>query len=186
MSRGSHRQRWQWIATRSATAADCSATQFGQSAFLTGLSLFVMAHSLRKRVLEEWRGLPEPEQKADRLLPIRDVLNQLAPKLGLEARLRRRKSFPPGSISSAISSPNIPARLNCTSACWSCMCSSLRSCTSSSDSGNRWSFKNCRHGLEASSSGIFAFVWGNSSNKRQEKLQGRSRSVSPLVNGSKS
>ena len=91
MSRGSHRQRWQWIAARSETAADCSATQFGQSAFLTGLSLFVMAHSLRKRVLEEWRGLPEPEQKADRLLPIREVLNQLAPKLGLEARLREEE-----------------------------------------------------------------------------------------------
>lgn len=50
-----------------------------------------MAHSLRKRVLEEWRGLPEPEEKADRLLPIRDVLNQLAPKLGLEARLREEE-----------------------------------------------------------------------------------------------
>jgi predicted nucleic acid-binding Zn ribbon protein len=91
MSRGSHRQRWQWIATRSATAADCSATQFGQSAFFDRTVLTFMAHSLRRRVLQEWRGLPEPEQKADRLLPIRDVLNQLAPKLGLEARLREEE-----------------------------------------------------------------------------------------------
>ena len=50
-----------------------------------------MEHSFRKRVLEEWRGLPEPDQKVDRLLAIRDVLNQLAPKLGLESRLREEE-----------------------------------------------------------------------------------------------
>jgi len=58
---------------------------------MTGLSFFVMAHSFRKRVLEEWRGLPEPDEKADRVLSIRDVLSQLAPKLGLEARLREEE-----------------------------------------------------------------------------------------------
>ena len=42
---------------------------------------------------EEWRGLPEPEEKADRTLSIREVLVQLAPTLGLEARLREEEIF---------------------------------------------------------------------------------------------
>ena len=67
------------------------ATQFGQSAHLTGLSFFLMEHSFRKRVLEEWRGQPEPDEKVDRLLAVRDVLSQLAPKLGLESRLREEE-----------------------------------------------------------------------------------------------
>jgi predicted nucleic acid-binding Zn ribbon protein len=58
---------------------------------LTGLSFFLMEHSFRKRVLEEWRGLPEPDEKVDRLLAARDVLNQLASKLGLESRLREEE-----------------------------------------------------------------------------------------------
>jgi predicted nucleic acid-binding Zn ribbon protein len=58
---------------------------------MTGMSFFVMAHSFRKRVLEEWRGLPDSEEGPDRVLPIRDVLSQLAPKLGLEARLREEE-----------------------------------------------------------------------------------------------
>ena len=45
-----------------------------------------MAQSFRKRALEEWRGLPEPEEKMDRTLSIREVLVQLAPKLGLGMR----------------------------------------------------------------------------------------------------
>jgi predicted nucleic acid-binding Zn ribbon protein len=52
-----------------------------------------MAQSLRKRALEEWRGLPEPDEKADRTLSIREVLVQLAPKLGLESRLREEEIF---------------------------------------------------------------------------------------------
>jgi predicted nucleic acid-binding Zn ribbon protein len=67
------------------------ATQFGQSAHFAGLSFFLMEHSFRKRVLEEWRGLPELDEKVDRLLAVRDVLNQLAPKLGLESRLREEE-----------------------------------------------------------------------------------------------
>jgi predicted nucleic acid-binding Zn ribbon protein len=49
--------------------------------------------SLRKRVIQEWRGLPQPEEKVDRMLPIRDILVQLAPALGLEARLREEEIF---------------------------------------------------------------------------------------------
>lgn len=50
-----------------------------------------MPQSLRKHVIQEWRGLPEPDQKLDRTLSIREVLAQLAPKLGLEARLREEE-----------------------------------------------------------------------------------------------
>jgi predicted nucleic acid-binding Zn ribbon protein len=50
-----------------------------------------MSSSIRKRAIEEWRGLPEPDGNADRTLPVRDVLAQLAPKLGLEARLREEE-----------------------------------------------------------------------------------------------
>jgi predicted nucleic acid-binding Zn ribbon protein len=50
-----------------------------------------MSQSLRKRVIEEWRGLPEVEKKLDRTLSIREVLVQLAPKLGLEGRLREEE-----------------------------------------------------------------------------------------------
>ena len=49
--------------------------------------------SIRKRVIQEWRGLPQPEEKADRMLSIREVLVQLAPALGLEARLREEEIF---------------------------------------------------------------------------------------------
>jgi len=50
-----------------------------------------MPESLRKRVIEEWRGLPEADAKLDRTLSIREVLVQLAPKLGLETRLREEE-----------------------------------------------------------------------------------------------
>ena len=50
-----------------------------------------MRRSFRRRVLEEWRGLPEPDEKGDRTLPIRELLDQLAPKLGLENRLREEE-----------------------------------------------------------------------------------------------
>ena len=50
-----------------------------------------MPQSLRKRVIQEWRGLPEPEVKQDRILSIREVLVQLAPKLGLEGRMREEE-----------------------------------------------------------------------------------------------
>lgn len=46
-----------------------------------------MKPSLRQKVLEEWRGLPQPEPKADRLASVGAVLKSLAPKLGLGERL---------------------------------------------------------------------------------------------------
>ncbi|HXL26439.1 MAG TPA: hypothetical protein VN952_07135, partial [Chthoniobacterales bacterium] len=46
-----------------------------------------MKKSSRRRALEEWRGLPDSEPKPDRAVLVRDVLAQLAPKLGLENRL---------------------------------------------------------------------------------------------------
>jgi predicted nucleic acid-binding Zn ribbon protein len=50
-----------------------------------------MRQSDRKRVIEEWRGLPEPDEKVDRAMSIREVVNQLAPKLGLDTRLREEE-----------------------------------------------------------------------------------------------
>ena len=50
-----------------------------------------MSQSLRKLVIQEWRGLPELEAKPDRILSFREVLVQLAPKLGLEGRLREEE-----------------------------------------------------------------------------------------------
>ena len=50
-----------------------------------------MRRSFRRQVLEEWRGLPEPDEKGDRSLSIRELLDQLAPKLGLESRLREEE-----------------------------------------------------------------------------------------------
>jgi predicted nucleic acid-binding Zn ribbon protein len=50
-----------------------------------------MRHSFRKRVIEEWRGLPEPDEKVDRIVSVREVLDHLAPKLGLESRLRQEE-----------------------------------------------------------------------------------------------
>jgi predicted nucleic acid-binding Zn ribbon protein len=64
---------------------------FGEVTSLAGPFLFLMAQPLRKRAIEEWRGLPEPEEKLDRTLSVREVLAQLAPKLGLESRLREEE-----------------------------------------------------------------------------------------------
>jgi predicted nucleic acid-binding Zn ribbon protein len=50
-----------------------------------------MRHSLRSRVLEEWRGLPQPDGRADRTVTVGDALKQLAPKLGLANRLREQE-----------------------------------------------------------------------------------------------
>ena len=50
-----------------------------------------MRQSFRKRILEEWRGFPEPDEKVDRTVSVREVLDQLAPKLGLESRLRQEE-----------------------------------------------------------------------------------------------
>jgi len=50
-----------------------------------------MKRSLRRLVLEDWRGLPQPDARPDRLVSVREVLVQLAPKLGLEKRLREEE-----------------------------------------------------------------------------------------------
>ena len=52
-----------------------------------------MKKSFRRRALEEWRGLPDSESKPDRAVLVRDVLAQLAPKLGLENRLREEEKM---------------------------------------------------------------------------------------------
>jgi predicted nucleic acid-binding Zn ribbon protein len=46
-----------------------------------------MKPSLRQKVLEEWRGLPQPDPAADRVTSVGTVLTSLAPKLGLGERL---------------------------------------------------------------------------------------------------
>lgn len=45
---------------------------------------------LRRRVLQEWRGLPS-EKKEDRTTPIFDVLSTVVRKLGLQGRLEEEK-----------------------------------------------------------------------------------------------
>jgi predicted nucleic acid-binding Zn ribbon protein len=50
-----------------------------------------MQDSLRKQIIADWRGLSEPEAKPDRTVSIAAVLDQLAPKLGLESRLREEE-----------------------------------------------------------------------------------------------
>lgn len=46
---------------------------------------------LRRKILEEWRGLAEPQTKSDRCLPIKDVLGKILPKLGLSERLSEKE-----------------------------------------------------------------------------------------------
>ena len=58
---------------------------------MEGFRRVIMPRPLRQRAIEEWRGLPEAEPKQDRTLSVREVLVQLAPKLGLEARLREEE-----------------------------------------------------------------------------------------------
>ena len=46
-----------------------------------------MKPSLRQKVMEEWRGLPQPAPSIDRVATVGTVLTSLAPKLGLGERL---------------------------------------------------------------------------------------------------
>ncbi|HSU88620.1 MAG TPA: DUF721 domain-containing protein [Chthoniobacterales bacterium] len=50
-----------------------------------------MHRYLRKRVIEEWRGLPEPDDRADRTVSIRTILDELATKLKCESLLREEE-----------------------------------------------------------------------------------------------
>jgi predicted nucleic acid-binding Zn ribbon protein len=45
------------------------------------------ADSLRRKVIAEWRGLPEPPTKADRCASVGALLEKLMPKLGLKDRM---------------------------------------------------------------------------------------------------
>jgi len=50
-----------------------------------------MHRYLRKRVIEEWRGLPEPDDQADRTVSMRAILGELATKLKCESLLREEE-----------------------------------------------------------------------------------------------
>lgn len=46
---------------------------------------------IRKRILEEWRGLPEETEKPERCVLVSDALKKLLPKLGLNERLNEQE-----------------------------------------------------------------------------------------------
>ncbi|PTY00630.1 hypothetical protein DB345_00580 [Spartobacteria bacterium LR76] len=46
---------------------------------------------IRRRVLEDWRGLPDPPEKPDRCVAVSDALKKLLPKLGLSERLNEQE-----------------------------------------------------------------------------------------------
>jgi predicted nucleic acid-binding Zn ribbon protein len=50
-----------------------------------------MHRYLRKRLIEEWRGLPEHDREVDRTVSIRAVLDELATKLKCESLLREEE-----------------------------------------------------------------------------------------------
>lgn len=52
-----------------------------------------MTPSLRRRVLEEWRGLPCPPPRPDRTQLVADVLPKVMQKLGLQERLQESEVF---------------------------------------------------------------------------------------------
>jgi hypothetical protein len=57
------------------------------------ICVLLMQESLRNYVIAEWRELPPSGEEVDRTLSVREVLDQLAPKLGLEDRLREEEIF---------------------------------------------------------------------------------------------
>jgi len=46
---------------------------------------------IRKRVLEDWRGLPEPPERPERCVAVAEALKKLLPKLGLTERLNEQE-----------------------------------------------------------------------------------------------
>ena len=46
---------------------------------------------IRKRVLEDWRGLPEKPERPERCIPAAEALKKLLPKLGLTERLNEQE-----------------------------------------------------------------------------------------------
>ena len=55
---------------------------------LTG---FHLKRTLREQVLAEWRGVSEPAPTPDRTVSVKELIAQLAPKLGLQNRLREEE-----------------------------------------------------------------------------------------------
>jgi len=49
------------------------------------------AQHVRRLLLEEWRGLPEPPVGLDRCVPLADALSALIPRLGLTDRLNEEE-----------------------------------------------------------------------------------------------
>ena len=50
-----------------------------------------MKRTLREQVLAEWRGVWETAPSPDRTVSVKEVIGQLAPKLGLQTRLREEE-----------------------------------------------------------------------------------------------
>ena len=46
---------------------------------------------IRRRVLEDWRGLPDIPEKPDRCVAAADALKKLLPKLGITERLNEKE-----------------------------------------------------------------------------------------------
>jgi len=67
-----------------------------------------MHRSLRKRLIEEWRGLPEPDEEVDRTVSIRTVLGELATKRNVNRSCEKRRLSAHGEKSSATFSRGIP------------------------------------------------------------------------------
>ena len=50
-----------------------------------------MKRTLREQVLAEWRGVSEPASLPERTVSVKELIAQLAPKLGLQNRLREEE-----------------------------------------------------------------------------------------------
>lgn len=46
---------------------------------------------IRQRILEDWRGLPEPPPRPERCVAAADALKKLLPRLGLSERLNEQE-----------------------------------------------------------------------------------------------
>jgi predicted nucleic acid-binding Zn ribbon protein len=67
--------------------------------------------AIRRKVLEDWRGLPEPPDFSSRCKPIKEVMTALIPKLGLadridEEEMRRTWTSLVGDFLAAHSAPD--------------------------------------------------------------------------------
>jgi predicted nucleic acid-binding Zn ribbon protein len=55
------------------------------------LNRIPLKRTLREQVLAEWRGVSEPAPSPDRTVSVKELIAQLAPKLGLQNRLREEE-----------------------------------------------------------------------------------------------